>query len=144
MDQRTPLLSTQPLRDLLSFWRARCSVEDIPLSAEVAPQDIRAWMPNIVIMQALSDERFVYAFYGRSFTRAFGESHLGQTLDQLPEAQRALLHDEYRRACRERRPVARIYTADFDGETQTWERLVLPLRSDGETVDKLLVAAYRM
>jgi len=144
MDQRTPLLSTQPLRDLLAFWQGRCSVDDIPLSADVAPQDIRTWMPNILVMQALSDERFVYAFYGRSFTRAFGETQLGQTLDRLPADQRLVLHEEYRRACVERRPVARVYTAEFDGETQTWERLVLPLRSDAETVDKLLVAAYRM
>ena len=44
----------------------------------------------------------------------------------------------------DRLPVSRVYTAMFDGEQQTWERLVLPFFDlDGE-VSKLLVAAYRV
>jgi hypothetical protein len=40
--------------------------------------------------------------------------------------------------------VARVYSADFDGVPSTWERLVLPLTEDGETVGKLLVGAYKL
>jgi hypothetical protein len=41
-------------------------------------------------------------------------------------------------------PASRVYTADFDGLTQTWERLVLPLFNLDGAVDKLLVAAYEL
>jgi len=45
---------------------------------------------------------------------------------------------------RERLPVARVHTADFDGRQRSWERLVLPMSSDGVTIDKLLVATYEL
>ena len=62
----------------------------------------------------------------------------------LPEPQRDLLRKEYEQVRSERLPVSRTYTASFDGEEQTWERLVLPFFGpDGEVV-KLLVADYRL
>ena len=60
------------------------------------------------------------------------------------QPQRALLRREYEQVREERLPVSRTYTASFEDEEQTWERLVLPFFApDGEVV-KLLVAAYRL
>ncbi|WP_247883252.1 PAS domain-containing protein [Azospirillum brasilense] len=95
-----------------------------------------------MIFEVIGDDDFVYSYYGQSLAAAFGHSRLGATLDDLPEEQRAILRPEYASLLRERLPVARVYTADFSGVMRTWERLALPMSSDGETIDKILVAAY--
>ena len=55
-----------------------------------------------------------------------------------------MLQPEYETVRRERLPVARVHTAVFGGRTRSFERLVLPMSSDGVSIDKLLVAAYEM
>ena len=135
-------LATPHLSGLLDFWLTKCIGGKPPVSSTIAPADLRPWKDNIVIFEVIGDDDFVYSYYGQSLAAAFGHSRLGATLDDLPEEQRAILRPEYAALLRERLPVARVYTADFSGVMRTWERLALPMSSDGETIDKILVAAY--
>ncbi|MBK3731990.1 PAS domain-containing protein [Azospirillum brasilense] len=135
-------LATPHLSGLLDFWLTKCIGGRPPVSSSIAPADLRPWKDNIVIFEVIGDDDFVYSYYGQSLAAAFGHSRLGATLDDLPEEQRAILRPEYASLLRERLPVARVYTADFSGVMRTWERLALPMSSDGETIDKILVAAY--
>ncbi|MDW7554104.1 MULTISPECIES: PAS domain-containing protein [Azospirillum] len=137
-------LATPHLSGLLDFWLTKCIGGKPPVSSTVAPADLRPWKDNIVIFEVIGDDDFVYSYYGQSLAAAFGHSRLGATLDDLPEEQRAILRPEYASLLRERLPVARVYTADFSGVMRTWERLALPMSSDGETIDKILVAAYEL
>ncbi len=137
-------LATPHLSGLLDFWLTKCIGGKPPVSSTIAPADLRPWKDNIVIFEVIDDDDFVYSYYGQSLAAAFGHSRLGATLDDLPEEQRAILRPEYASLVRERLPVARVYTADFSGVMRTWERLALPMSSDGETIDKLLVAAYEL
>lgn len=141
--ERTELV-TPALANLLDFWLAKCNGQNPPVSSDIAPTELREWKDNLAIFEVIGDEDFVYCYYGQALVAAFGESRLGATLDALPDAQRALLAAEYATARRERLPMARVHTADFGGIARSFERLVLPLSSDGETVDKLLVAAYEI
>jgi len=137
-------LATPHLSGLLDFWLTKCIGGKPPVSSSIAPADLRPWKDNIVIFEVIGDDDFVYSYYGQSLAAAFGHSRLGATLDDLPEEQRAILRPEYASLLRERLPVARVYTADFSGVMRTWERLALPMSSDGETIDKILVAAYEL
>lgn len=137
-------LATPHLSGLLDFWLTKCAGDKPPVSSTIAPADLRPWKDNIVIFEVIGEDDFVYSYYGKALAEAFGHSRLGATLDELPEEQRAILRPEYESARRERLPVARVYTADFAGTTRTWERLVLPMSSDGELIDKILVAAYEL
>ncbi|WP_454019198.1 PAS domain-containing protein [Azospirillum sp. Marseille-Q6669] len=137
-------LATPHLSGLLDFWLTKCTGGKPPVSSSIAPADLRPWKDNIVIFEVIGDDDFVYSYYGQSLAAAFGHSRLGATLDDLPEEQRAILRPEYASLLRERLPVARVYTADFSGVMRTWERLALPMSSDGETIDKILVAAYEL
>lgn len=141
--ERTELI-TPALSGLLDFWLGKCNGAHPPISSAISPVDLRPWKDNIVIFEIIGDDDFVYSFYGRALAEAFGHSRLGATLDVLPPEQRAILAAEYEAVRRERLPVARIHMADFGNGIGTWERLVLPLSSDGETVDKLLVAAFEL
>ncbi|WP_188260959.1 PAS domain-containing protein [Azospirillum tabaci] len=137
-------LATPHLSGLLDFWLTKCIGGKPPVSSTIAPADLRPWKDNIVIFEVIGDDDFVYSYYGQSLAAAFGHSRLGATLDDLPEEQRAILRPEYASLLRERLPVARVYTADFSGVMRSWERLALPMSSDGETIDKILVAAYEL
>lgn len=132
------------LSGLLDFWLSKCSGGNPPVSSTITPAELRPWKDNIVIFEIVGEDDYVYAYYGKALEKAWGHSRLGHTLNVLPDDQRKTLHSEYESVLRERLPVARVYTGSFDGIARTWERLVLPLSSDGVTVDKLLVAAYEM
>ncbi|WP_211100150.1 PAS domain-containing protein [Azospirillum halopraeferens] len=141
--QRTEL-ATPALNGLLDFWLGKCSAGNPPVSSSISPVELRPWKDNIVIFEVIGEDDFVYSYYGRALAQAWGHSRLGHTLESLPEPQRAVLTAEYEAVMRERLPMARHYTGIFDGRRRTFERLVLPLSSDGVTVDKLLVAAYEL
>jgi hypothetical protein len=137
-------LATPALSGLLDFWLTKSDGGMPPVSSSIAPADLRPWKDNIVVFEVIGEDDFVYSYYGKALAEAFGHSRLGATLDELPKEQRAILYPEYATVRRERLPVARVYTADFGGAVRTWERLVLPMSSDGTAIDKLLVAAYEM
>ncbi len=137
-------LATPHLSGLLDFWLTKRVGDKPPISSTIAPADLRPWKDNIVIFEVIGEDDFVYSYYGKELAAAFGHSRLGATLDDLPEEQRAILRPEYASVLREKMPVARVYTADFGGTIRTWERLALPMSSDGDLIDKLLVAAYEL
>ncbi|MBP2295129.1 PAS domain-containing protein [Azospirillum rugosum] len=137
-------LATPHLSGLLDFWLTKRVGDKPPISSTIAPADLRPWKDNIVIFEVIGEDDFVYSYYGKALAAAFGHSRLGATLDELPEEQRAILRPEYASVLRERMPVARVYTADFGGTTRSWERLALPMSSDGDLIDKILVAAYEL
>lgn len=143
---RLVLILRQPqLKDLYQFWLSLCEGETLPVAADLDPADLRPWIDNLVVLDVSIDgNAFTYAYYGRSFSNAFNADKIGKSIDDLPGAQADMLKAEYDRVVRERLPTTRVYTADFDGEMQTWERLVLPLFDGEGEVEKLLVCAYQL
>jgi hypothetical protein len=132
------------LQSLHDYWMAQHAGTPVPVSDVVDPDDLKPWLGNLLVMDVVEGDNFIYSYYGKSFADAFQADMMGRSIELLPEAQRTVLQAEYDRVRRDRVPATRVYTADFDGQPATWERLVLPLSSDGEIVDKLLVAAYRL
>ena len=143
MSRLVLILRHPQLKSLYQFWLSRCAGETLPMAADLDPADLRPWLDNLVVLDvSITGDDFVYAYYGRSFANAFGKDTVGQSIANLPSQQADILRAEYDRVVRERMPAARVYTADFEGDTQTWERLVLPLFDSRGTVEKLLVSAF--
>ena len=137
-------LSHPKLQSLYDYWSGKRAGRELLAADELDPAELRRWIGHLVVVDATAEGAFVYSYYGATLEKAFGRPMAGQSLELLPEAQRAILRDEYQSVRVDRQPVMRTYTAAFEGGTATWERLVLPLSSDGAQVDKLLVAAYRL
>ena len=137
-------LSHPKLRALYDFWAGKRGSRGLLGAEELDPAELRRWIGHLVVIDATAEGAFVYSYYGATLEKAFGRPMAGQSLELLPESQRSILRDEYQAVRADRQPVTRTYTASFEGQTATWERLVLPLSSDGAEVDKLLVAAYRL
>ncbi len=126
------------LRDLLERWRHAVSLGGI---AEPASQ-FASHAEHLLVVE-IDGNSNRYAHYGAAFTRHFGADLTGQVIDLLPSEilpadRRGMLEFEYTYARRMNRPLWRSYTAQFGaGETETWQRLVLPV-ADGS----LVVGAY--
>ncbi len=145
MSRLVLILRHPQLKDLYHAWLKQCDNEQLPMAADLDPTALRPWLDNLVVIDvAVDGDNFVYAYYGRSFHNAFHADTVGKSIADLPKIQADLLRTEYDRVVRERLPAARVYTADFEGVQQTWERLVLPLFDSAGEVEKLLVSAYRL
>ncbi|MBB6210394.1 PAS domain-containing protein [Novispirillum itersonii] len=145
MSRLVLILRHQQLKELYQRWLKLCEGEHLPMAQDLEPVELRPWLDNLVVLDVSVDgDDFVYAYYGRTFASAFHADTVGKSVAALPKEQADILKQEYDRVVRERIPVARLYEADFDGEVQKWERLVLPLFDDRGEVVKLLVSAYRL
>jgi hypothetical protein len=132
------------LQSLYALWRDQRPVGAVPVSDVIDPAALKPWLGNLLVMDVIEGDNFIYSYYGKALADAFHADMVGRSIELLPEQQRTLLQGEYDKARRDQLPVARVYTAAFEDGTETWERLVLPLSTDGRVVDKLLVAAYRL
>jgi len=139
-----PALKHPRLQALYALWRQRRGSGVLPLAEAFNPPELRMWLGNLLLLDVRRDDDFVYRYYGQGLADAFGTDMVGQSIAGLPPEQRDILHAEYDRVRAERIPLSRAYTAVFEDGPATWERLVLPLSDDGESVSKLLVAAYRL
>jgi hypothetical protein len=139
-----PILKHPRLAALHALWRQRRAGAQVPAAEALNPAELRLWLGNLLLIDVVKGADFVYRYYGQVLADAFGTDMVGQSIGQLPAEQRDILFAEYDQVRGGRRPSARIYTADFEGRLETWERLVLPLSDDGASVSKLLVAAYRL
>ena len=144
MTDENLVLRHPKLLSLYAFWLEQCAGAPLPLAASLNPAELRPWLGNLLIMDVVRGADFVYSYYGQSFADAFGQDRVGQSIARLPEPQGDILRAEYDKVRTGAKPVARVYSADFDGVPSTWERLVLPLSEDGATVSKLLVGAYKL
>jgi len=137
------ILRHSALKGLYRQWMELCGQGDFPLASDLDPATLRPWLDHLVLIRVENGD-FVYGYYSPSYAEIFDGDRIGQSIDRLPEPQRALLRREYEQVREERLPVSRTYTAAFGDEEQTWERLVLPFFAPDGEVEKLLVAAYRL
>lgn len=132
------------LKALYGLWLRLCAGGSFPALDGMSPADLRPWLDNMAILGLDETGGYVYRYYSPAYASAFGGDLTGCTLARIAADRAAVLAAEYDAVRADRLPVSRVYTAIFDGEQQTWERLVLPFFDlDGE-VSKLLVAAYRV
>jgi hypothetical protein len=153
-----PDLADPRLAALYAYWDGKRASRPMPTRADLDPVEMRAWLGNLVLIDAMADGRFVYRLYGTKFVDSFGLDMTGRSVDELPTDQRERVRSDYEAVRATGQPRARLYTALFDkapsgirpptvkaaGAPQvvTWERLILPLGGSSPSVGMLLVGAY--
>ena len=153
-----PDLTDARLGALYGYWDGKRAQRPMPMRADLDPVEMRAWLGNLVLIDATADGRFVYRLYGTKFVESFGLDMTGRNVDELPADQRERVRSDYEAVRATGQPRARLYTALFDNspsglrpptvkaaqapQVVTWERLVLPLGEPSGGVTMLLVGAY--
>jgi hypothetical protein len=153
-----PDLTDPRLAALYAYWDGKRAGRAMPVRGDIDPLEMRPWLGNLLLIDALPDGRFVYRLYGTRFVDSFGLDMTGRSVDELPADQRDRVRSDYEAVRSTAQPRARLYTALFDSspsglrpatattirapQVVTWERLVLPLGDSAQTVAMLLVGAY--
>ena len=131
--------------DVYTFWQSKIGATGIPARADIDPVHLRAWIPSVLLAQALFDDtgrahdfffRVAGAFVGERYGHDLTRRHLS---DVSLDHQNANVLANFQAPIESRRPVYSINRFyDDTGVLRSFETLLLPLTSDGRVCDMVL------
>lgn len=146
MESSMPLYHVR-LRDLLDYWHGLPRRSAFPPRTAIDPVEIPALLPNIMLIDVEEQPlRFRCRLVGSAIVDFVGHNCKGCLVEDIGlndgEDVDARLRD-FRAVIERRAPVcARRSVVDAEGRKFMYERLLLPLASDGERIDCLLGGMY--
>jgi len=144
---------SQPLREefkaIEERWRSCCRNGHLPTRADFAPETLTPWMGHIQIVALVREgdtNRYRVRLVGTRIVYYEGRDNTGQFLDDvIPADRRDEILEPYRRCLETKSPIySAFYSCSEAAISSQLERLILPLATDGESVDQFLVAIYRL
>jgi hypothetical protein len=138
------ILPDSKLRRLYDYWRSRCGRGGYPSRRDIDPIDIPDLLPNIFLLDVVGDAQdFVFRLAGTLVEDAFSMPLRGKSITEIQKAAGTPIpvahHVEVARGGGPRYREGEMLVAGRDH----WKihRLLLPLASDGRSVDVLMGGA---
>ena len=127
----------------LDYWMGKRGDRFAPSRADIDPVEITSILPRIMLADVERDASgavdFLYRLSGTGIGVTHGTELTGQRPRDLePAPYGALIDGHYRAVVEQRRPIAHMIALRTNKKTRAYARIILPLSSDGETVDKLM------
>lgn len=135
------------LHDLYDYWNRLRGDRSMPARRDIDPTDIPALLPNVLVTEIV-DPAGIYRFRlaGTGIRDIAGVEVTGKRLDEVldPGPYFDYLVSIHKDVAAEKRPLftRTAVTSQNGAVLRTTGRLVMPLSSDGETVDALIGAMY--
>lgn len=132
------------LRDLLAYWRDKRKGRRFPARADIDPLDLRALLGNINLIDVARPEgggkpRFRYRLFGSEFVFYHGGDLTGVWVDEIPNpVYREQLNALYTAVVSNGVMPMVSYDYLLESRRHRFQAIILPLASDGETVDMIL------
>jgi hypothetical protein len=135
------------LRRLLRDWEDRRRGREFPSRADFTPFDLKYIMGNLSLLDVdYNPLRFRYRIHASNLAKRMNKEMTKKSIDDIPVADHAMrVRKHFSEVVRRRIPV--VYKrgggdSDFpdDHLPPEYEVLVLPLSSDGKTIDILMSA----
>jgi hypothetical protein len=133
VDRTFGKLRADALRELADYWLARRGDAAMPRRADVDPMELESHLPRLILAEVLRDPlRFHFQLVGDELEHQLGARYTGTTIDVGAGA----FFKPYQAVATQTRPIREFIQYDFnDGDPAgAFERLLLPLSEDGETV----------
>jgi hypothetical protein len=130
------------LRQLYDYWDGKRGDRAMPSRADLDPVDIRFAIGDVVLADVLDETppRFRIRVHGTNLSERTSFDLTGKMLDEMPAPEfRDLSTRSFRKVVRTKEPLHVIAERPLDGRTQRYEAIILPLSSDGERVDRLMI-----
>jgi hypothetical protein len=128
------------LRQVLAYWESKKGRRVAPLRGDIDPAEIAKLLPNVGLVEVERNPlRFRFKLAGHHIVSAYGMELVGRYLDQVGlDEQQHQIAAEYKRVVENFEPICTIreYTRR-DGRHVRYERLALPLSTDGRSVDMI-------
>lgn len=138
------VLKYDGLADLLRYWQL-VGQGGVPSRADIEPADIPRLLSNVFLIDVQrAPIRFRVRLCGTAVDRLLGRNFTGCYLDDMTVGyfERDILLDYAEVVLHKRPKVARRGILTGNGSWLHYQRLLLPLSSDGWAVDKLLGGLY--
>ncbi|MGE4220154.1 MAG: PAS domain-containing protein [Alphaproteobacteria bacterium] len=132
------------LVQLHAFWDVRRGMRRLPARSDFDAVEFRPWMGHLVLIEVCDGPAFRYRVYGSVLAETFGRDLTGKTTAALRPDARQTVEREYAAVCERRQPLLISHWRTGIRGYARFSKLVLPFAEDGETVDRLLVGAYRV
>lgn len=131
------------INQIVAYWHARCRGGRLPARADINPCELKPLLPNMFLIGCPSrdDADWVYRLIGTEIVEREGFDKTGKPVrDYYTGAAWPALRAEYLKCIEERRPVYLTDTAyhRLMRDSFDFERIFLPLASDGRTVDMIV------
>lgn len=139
-----PLLKSAELKALEACWRSKMRGDVLPARRDIDPWEMRSFLRQVFLVTVTQNPlRFWFRLVGTRIAEDYGEDITGRYLDEIDlDDVRRDIEEGYEIAAREGRPVySRCDYRKHDRRHLAYERLLLPLSSDGKRVDMLLGGA---
>jgi len=128
------------LKELYRYWCDKKGDRQAPSRGDIDPAEIAPLLPYVGLVDVQhAPLRFRYRLVGTKVDAGYGRELTGRFLDEVDlNGHEREIVDEYVRVARSGQPLCTTweYTRG-DGRHMRYERLALPLSSNGKTVDML-------
>lgn len=132
------------IQALCAYWLDRRGTRQFPARSDLDPLDMKSLLGNIVLTEVHRDPlRFLYRLHGTLLVQRDGYDMTGKWLSDHPEPEyRERIRESLTRMVESRGPVLVRRDAMIDGRPRSYEAVILPLASDGTTIDKAISAQF--
>jgi hypothetical protein len=136
-------------RAAYAYWRMLRGGRKLPARAELSPRDMKGFLRNVVLLRVIDGGRdYEYRIVGELFVWAYGVQFRDKFLTQIEAAapeHGARMRNLYEHVRTNAEPLALrgwVGREIADSRFVYHESVLLPLGSDGDTVDHILVASF--
>ena len=139
-------VETRPLLDELQwYWDHKRGTRDMPARTDLDPVEMRKWLPNTLLVDIQHDpQRMRYRLIGTALVDALGQDLTGRYIDEMPFWYRKFAEPAYTDVLAHRAPHYRRINTIESFWIVKYDRLLLPLSSDGSRIDMVMGALYRL
>ena len=143
MDEFRRRLSDPELIELYDHWCALKGGRPMPSRKDLDPVHVPRHLASMMLIDVLRDPlRFRYRLVGTRVVEASGEDRTGRFFDEFEFfSVNPIVMEQYRTTVEMRQPLYSLepFTNCIKQTSYEVERLLLPLATDGERVDMVLV-----
>lgn len=133
------IITSVRIRRLVAYWQASRKGKRMPARADIDPADIPELLPNIIMLDVEQPFRIRYRLVGTRVAEFNRFDFTGRYLDELHWDSQGRYTRAYRRVIELGVPLFGLDAWPLAGEmTGRSEVVILPLSTDGETVDRCL------
>lgn len=138
-------ISDPRLKSLYGYWSDKKGARGLPGRKDIDPLEMKDWLGNLMLIEFPGDiTTYRIRLDGTNLEHYYGSRRTGRGIETLTsEEERDLIMEQYRPVIDEKQPA--YIESDFinsDGVFSRQAKLILPLSSDGDRVDMVLVGIY--
>ncbi len=133
------------LKQLYAYWLGKLGGRLAPARADIDPVEMGQCLPHVFLLDVIGDPpRFRFRLAGTEVVTRYGQELTGRFLDEIDlDHVAGAIIDEYKEAIGTAQPVYGQWDyRKHDGRYLKYERIILPLSSDGQKIDMLLCGAH--